>query len=146
MLDIEAIQKILPQRFPFLMIDRIIEAQPRKKVVAIKNVSINEEFFAGHFPGQPIMPGVLLIEAMAQTAIALFADKEAVREQKLAYFLGSVKARFLAPVFPGDQLKITVEPVKMLARLAIVKASVEVAAKEVARAEISVVAKEITPK
>lgn len=137
MLDIQEIQKILPQRFPFLMIDRIIEFVPRKKVVAIKNVSINEQFFAGHFPGQPIMPGALIIEAMAQAAIPLFIDEAAAKEKKLKYYLGNVKVRFLNPVLPGDQLKITVIPLKIISQAAVVKATAEVSGKEVARGEIS---------
>ena len=136
MLNIEEIQKILPQRFPFLLIDRILEHQPQKKVVAIKNVSFNEGFFSGHFPGKPVMPGVLIIEAMAQSAIMLFsADKP--REKEVSYYLGAVKVRFLHPVFPGDQLKITVETVKVLSNAAMVNAVACVSDKEVAKGELS---------
>ncbi len=136
MLNIEEIQKILPQRFPFLLIDRILEHQPQKKVVAIKNVSFNEGFFSGHFPGKPVMPGVLIIEAMAQSAIMLFsADKP--REKEVSYYLGAVKVRFLHPVFPGDQLKITVETVKVLSNAAMVNAVACVGDKEVAKGELS---------
>ncbi len=142
MLDIEQLQKILPQRPPFLMIDRVLELEPGKKVVAIKNVSYNEEFFAGHFPGRPIMPGVLIIEAMAQSAIVLFYGYKGGEEKKMSYYLGSVKMRFLAPVFPGEQLKITIEPVKLLSRAAIVSAVARVEEKEVARGEIIISIKE----
>ena len=143
MLDIEEIQKILPQRFPFLMIDRILEVEEGRKVVAIKNVSINEQFFNGHFPGQPIMPGVLIIEAMAQASIVLFAASKGIAAgKKMSYYLGSVKMRFLNPVLPGDQLRITVAPVKMLSSVAIVEAHAEVGDKEVAKGEISLSAKE----
>jgi 3-hydroxyacyl-[acyl-carrier-protein] dehydratase len=136
MLDIQEIQKILPQRFPFLMIDRVLEHQPQKKVVAIKNVSFNEDFFSGHFPGKPVMPGVLIIEAMAQSAIMLFYGEQ--KEDKgHSYYLGAVKARFLHPVSPGDQLKITVEVEKIISNAALVNASVSVADKEVATAELS---------
>lgn len=144
MLNIEEIQDILPQRYPFLLIDRITEVEPGKRVVALKNVSINEKFFEGHFPGQPIMPGVLIIEAMAQACIVLFyASKKMEKNKKMAYYLGNVKMRFLNPVFPGDQLKITVTPLKMLSHVAIVSAQAEVSGKEVAKGEISLSTKEI---
>jgi len=142
MLDIQEIQKILPQRPPFLMIDRVLELDPGKKVVAIKNVTYNEEFFAGHFPGRPIMPGVLIIEAMAQSAIILFYGYKNTEGKKLSYYLGSVKMRFLAPVFPGEQLKITIEPIKLLSRAAIVSAVARVEDKDVARGEIIISIKE----
>lgn len=142
-LDIEEIQKVLPQRFPFLMIDRVIELEPGKRVVAIKNVSINEGFFSGHFPGRPVMPGVLIIEAMAQAMIMLFYDAQATAKEKMpAYYLGAVKVRFLAPVFPGDQLKIIVEPLKILSGAGIVNAMAEVNGKEVAKGELSFSVKE----
>jgi len=143
MLDIEQIQKILPQKYPFLMIDRVLELEHQKKVVALKNVTINDGFFEGHFPEQPIMPGVLIIEAMAQASIVLFsADKGKGEEKKVAYFLGAVKARFFHPVYPGDQLKITVEPVKMISGAAIVNAVACVGEIEVAKCELSFSAKE----
>lgn len=142
MLNIEDIQKILPQRFPFLMIDRVVHLEPGKKVTAVKNVSVNEQFFNGHFPEKPIMPGVLIIEAMAQAAIILFASaKSGIKTEGMSYYLGSVKMRFLRPVRPGDQLKITVEPLKMLSNVAIVNAQAAVADKEVAKGEISLSAK-----
>ncbi|MDD5653977.1 MAG: 3-hydroxyacyl-ACP dehydratase FabZ, partial [Candidatus Omnitrophica bacterium] len=138
MLDIEAIQKVLPQRIPFLMIDRVIELEPGKKVIAIKNVTINEKFFAGHFPQAPIMPGVLIIEAMAQSAIMLFCDgQESAAQNQKTYYLSSVKVRFTSPVVPGDQLKLTVEPVKVVSNAAIVNALAEVGNKEVAKGELS---------
>lgn len=142
-LDIEEIRKILPQRYPFLMIDRVLELDPGKKIVALKNVSFNEEYFSGHFPGQPIMPGILIIEAMAQASIVLFyGSQDPARNKKLSYYLGSVKVRFLNPVIPGDQLKITIEPLKMLSSAGIVKAQATVSDKEVAVGEISFMAKE----
>jgi 3-hydroxyacyl-[acyl-carrier-protein] dehydratase len=138
MMDIEQIQKILPQRFPFLMIDRVLEWEQSKKVVAIKNVTINDGFFEGHFPQAPIMPGVLIIEAMAQASIILFHQEKTDRhDKKPVYYLASVKARFLKPVFPGDQLRFTVEPIKVISGGAIVDALACVADKEVAKAELS---------
>ncbi len=144
MLNIEEIQRILPQRFPFLMIDRVVEIDPAKKVVAVKNVSMNEQFFAGHFPDKPVMPGVLILEAMAQAAIVLFysAKSVALGQKKMSYYLGAAKVRYLSPVLPGDQLKITVTPVKMLSGVAIVEALAQVADRDVAKAEISLSAKE----
>jgi len=123
------------------MIDRVLELEPGKKVVAIKNVSYNEEFFSGHFPAQPIMPGVLIIEAMAQASIVLFYAQEKAAAKKMNYYLGAVKVRFTHPVLPGDQLKITVEPVKVISGAAIVKAQAFVDELEVASGEISFVAK-----
>ena len=136
-LNIEQIQKILPQRFPILMIDKVIQLETNKKVVAVKNVTINESYFGGHFPGEPIMPGVMIIEAMAQAAIMLFYSPERGSSDKQAsYYLASVRARFLKAVFPGDQLKITVTPVKAISAAAIVNAVAEVDRKEVAKAEL----------
>jgi 3-hydroxyacyl-[acyl-carrier-protein] dehydratase len=125
------------------MLDRVLELEYGKKVVAIKNITINEEFFAGHFPERPILPGVLIIEAMAQAAILLFY-KEGVppSEKKMAYYLGAVKVKFTHPVFPGDQLKITIEPIKLLSGQGLVNAVAQVGDKEVARGEISFSIKE----
>ena len=143
MYNIEEIQKILPQRFPFLMIDRITELEPGKKVVATKNVSINEEFFSGHFPATPVMPGVLIIEAMAQASIMLFAgDKQEETGKKFSYYLGNVKIKFLRPVFPGDQIKITVEPVKLISTGGIVNVLAQVNDAEVAKGELGISIKE----
>ncbi len=142
-LDIEEIRKILPQRYPFLMIDRVLELEAGKKIVALKNVSFNEEYFSGHFPDKSIMPGILIIEAMAQASIILFyGSQDSDQDKKLSYYLGSVKVRFLHPVIPGDQLKITIEPLKMLSSAGIVKARATVSDKEVAAGEISFMAKE----
>ena len=107
-LDINQIQAILPHRYPFLLIDRVVEMERRKKIVAIKNVTINEPFFAGHFPNYPIMPGVLIVEAMAQTGGVLLLSEVEDRSDKLVVFTGIEKARFRRPVVPGDQLRIEV--------------------------------------
>jgi 3-hydroxyacyl-[acyl-carrier-protein] dehydratase len=108
-LDINEIMNILPHRYPFLMIDRIIEMEPGVRGVGIKNVTVNEPFFPGHFPGHPVMPGVLIIEAMAQVAgiMAYLASDEETRA-KVTYFLSIDNARFRKPVVPGDQLRIEV--------------------------------------
>lgn len=112
MLDINEIMKILPHRPPFLLVDRIIELEAGKRIVGIKNVSINEPFFPGHFPGHPVMPGVLIIESMAQVAcvLAILSSDESVRS-KVTYFTGIDSAKFRKPVFPGDQLRLEVEAV-----------------------------------
>lgn len=107
-LDILQIQAILPHRFPFLLIDRVVEFDRKKKIVAIKNVTINEPFFAGHFPGNPIMPGVLTVEAMAQAGAVLLLSEFEQRDEKLVFFTGIERARFRRPIIPGDQLRIEV--------------------------------------
>jgi 3-hydroxyacyl-[acyl-carrier-protein] dehydratase len=107
-LDTIGIQKILPHRYPFLMVDAILEMERLKSIVGIKNVSINESFFQGHFPGRPILPGVLIIEAMAQTGGLLLLLEIPDREHKLLYFVAVDDARFRRPVVPGDQLKLEV--------------------------------------
>jgi len=108
-LDITQIQAILPHRYPFLPIDRVIEMERMKRIVAIKNVTANEPFFSGHFPGYPIMPGVLMIEAMAQAGGALLLTEIPDRDKRLMVFTGIEKAKFRKPVTPGDQLRIEVE-------------------------------------
>jgi 3-hydroxyacyl-[acyl-carrier-protein] dehydratase len=107
-LDIVEIQKLLPHRYPFLMVDSIIEVERLKRIVGIKNVTINEFYFQGHFPGKPVMPGVLILEAMAQTGGLLLLLDIPDREKKLLYFVAVDGARFRRPVVPGDQLRIEV--------------------------------------
>jgi len=115
-LDIEGIMRILPHRYPFLLIDRIIDMEPKKRVIALKNVTINEPFFPGHFPEHPIMPGVLNIEAMAQAGGILLLNTIENPQDKLAYFMGIDKARFRKPVRPGDQVRFELEMVKLRMR------------------------------
>jgi len=137
-LDFEEIKKIVPQRFPFLMIDRVIDIEPGKQAVAVKNISGNDMVFLGHFPDKAIMPGALIIEAMAQASIILFAvgrEKQADGKKPLYYF-GSVKARFLHPAVPGDQLKIQVANVKSLPTAAYVAGVAFVDEKKIAEAEL----------
>lgn len=106
-MDIQEIHQYLPHRYPFLLVDRVLDYTLGESITAIKNVTITEEFFQGHFPGHPVMPGVLIIEAMAQTAAILTFKTEGVIpgvDNKVTYFIGIDKARFRQPVFPGDQL------------------------------------------
>jgi 3-hydroxyacyl-[acyl-carrier-protein] dehydratase len=110
-LDVTEIQKILPHRYPFLFVDAIVEMERLKRVVGIKNVTINESHFQGHFPGKPIMPGVLIIEAMAQTGGLLLLQEVPDRENKLLYFVAVDGARFRRPVVPGDQLTLEIKVV-----------------------------------
>jgi len=108
-LDIHDILKILPHRYPLLLIDRVLELERRKRIVAIKNVTINEPFFVGHFPGLPIMPGVLIVEAMAQAGGALLLTEVEDRSDKVILFTGIERAKFRRPVSPGDQLRLEME-------------------------------------
>ena len=108
-LNIQEIQAILPHRYPFLLIDRVLDMTRKKRIVALKNVSVNEPHFQGHFPGFPIMPGVLIVEAIAQAGGALLLTEVDDREGKLMVFTGIERARFRRPVVPGDQLRIEVE-------------------------------------
>ena len=108
-LDIVEIMAILPHRYPFLLIDRVVEATRRQRIVAIKNVTINEPFFQGHFPDYPIMPGVLLVEAIAQAGGALLLNEIPDRGDKLMVFTGIERAKFRRPVVPGDQVRIEVD-------------------------------------
>ena len=109
MLTITEIMKILPHRYPMLLVDRIVEFDAGKRIVGIKNVSANEQFFQGHFPGAPVMPGVLIVEAMAQCAAVLILRDIPNREEKLFLFGGVDKARFRKPVVPGDQVRLECE-------------------------------------
>ena len=114
--DIQDILGFLPHRYPFLLIDRIIEFERMKRVVALKNVTINEPYFQGHFPGAPIMPGVLVIESMAQAGAVLMLSEMPARENKLAVFTGIDNAKFRSQVVPGDQLRIEVDVLNFRSR------------------------------
>lgn len=116
-LDIRTIMKYLPHRFPFLLVDRILEMVPDKSIKGLKNVTINEPFFQGHFPGTPIMPGVLIIEAMAQVGGVLALSSMALTENTLIYFMGVDQVKFRRPVVPGDQLIIDIEVLKQRAKV-----------------------------
>jgi beta-hydroxyacyl-ACP dehydratase FabZ len=109
MLGITEIMKLLPHRYPMLLVDRILEIEEEKRIVGLKNVSANEQFFQGHFPGAPVMPGVLIVEAMAQCGAVLFLRNIPERDSKLFLFGGVDKARFRKPVVPGDQLILECE-------------------------------------
>ena len=135
-LEITDIQKIIPHRFPFLMIDRITECIPNEKLVAVKNVSINEHFFLGHFPKEQVMPGVLIIEAMAQAGCIYFYYSKNLQGKNLVYYLAKTEARFHHPVIPGDQLMIEVSSVKLLPKAGFIKCVAKVNDKMVAEAEI----------
>jgi beta-hydroxyacyl-ACP dehydratase FabZ len=105
-IGINEILKILPHRYPFLLVDRILELDPGKRAVGIKNVTFNEEFFQGHFPGNPVMPGVLVLESMAQVAGVMLLGVVPEKESKLLYLSGVDRCKFRRPVVPGDQLRI----------------------------------------
>ncbi len=113
LMDIRWIMSVIPHRYPLLLIDRVLEIEPKKRIVAIKNVTVNEEFFAGHFPDHPVMPGVLVIEAMAQAGGLLLMHDVPDRENKLIFFTTINKAKFRRPVVPGDQLRIEIDILRL---------------------------------
>lgn len=138
MLDINEVMGFLPHRYPFLMIDRILEFEADKRVVGLKNVTINEPFFQGHFPGHPIMPGVLLLEAMAQTGgvMALMSLPAEEVKKKVLYFMSIDKAKFRRPVLPGDQVRFELTLIKARGNIKSFKAEAKVDGAVVAEAEM----------
>ena len=117
-LNISKIMEYLPHRYPFLLVDRVLSYEPKEKITAIKNVTINEPFFQGHFPGHPIMPGVLIVEAMAQVGgVLAFLSQTEEKPGSVIYFTGIDKVRFRRPVVPGDQITFEIEFLKMRSRV-----------------------------
>ena len=135
--DINEITRIMPHRYPFLLVDRIVHLVERERVVGVKNVTINEPFFQGHFPGHPIMPAVLILEAMAQVGGVLLLNTVDDPDSKLVYFMGIDKAKFRRPVIPGDQLVMDLELVRLRRRICIMNAKGYVRGQLVAEAELS---------
>jgi beta-hydroxyacyl-ACP dehydratase FabZ len=136
-MDINEIQQIIPHRYPMLLIDRVLELEPLKKIVAIKNVTMNEQVFQGHFPGAPVYPGVYIIEAMAQAGAVLLFREVPDRESKLLFFTGIEEAKFRKPVAPGDQLRLEVTVLKYKMGYAKLRAEASVNGQLVAEAVIS---------
>ena len=136
MMNIVEILEVLPHRYPFLLVDRILEIEPKKRAVGLKNVTVNEPFFQGHFPGRPIMPGVLILEAMAQVGGVLLLYDFPDRQKKLIYFTGIDKAKFRRPVVPGDQIRLEVEILKLRSWTCKLRASARVEGELAAEAEI----------
>ena len=136
MFDIQEILDYLPHRYPLLLVDRILEYEESKRIVALKNVTINEPFFQGHFPGAPIMPGVLIIESMAQVGGFLVFKSLTEREKKLVFFAGIEKARFRKPVQPGDQLTVEMLVSRIRGRVGKLEGKASVDGTVVAEAQI----------
>ena len=134
--NIQEIMDHLPHRYPFLLIDRIVEYEEKQRIVALKNVTINEPFFQGHFPGVPIMPGVLIVEAMAQAGGVLVFQSVPNREEKLVFFIGIENARFRKPVRPGDQLLLEMVAVRIKSRVGRLEGKAYVDGSLVAEAQI----------
>jgi 3-hydroxyacyl-[acyl-carrier-protein] dehydratase len=141
LLDIQGIQQILPHRYPFLMVDTVVEMERLKRIVVLKNVSINEHYFQGHFPDKPVMPAVLMLEAMAQAGGLLLLPEIPDRDHKLLFFAAVDNARFRRPVFPGDQLSIEV---KVLAwRMNVAKLQCEARVKGNVACEATIICKAV---
>ena len=146
MLGPKEIEAILPHRYPFLLVDRILELELGKRVVGIKNVTVNEPFFVGHFPGHPIMPGVLILEAMAQVGgVLLMRSLDANAEKKVIYFTGIDHARFRKPVVPGDQIRIEVELIQLRRQVCRMKGTASVDGKLAAEAEMGCIVTDRDP-
>jgi 3-hydroxyacyl-[acyl-carrier-protein] dehydratase len=138
MLNFEEVRKLVPQKYPFMFVDKVIELQKESRIVCLKNVSGNEPFFAGHFPDFAIMPGVLIVEALAQAAIILFKKSFDTEQNKdKVFLLASANVRFSKPVFPGDQLTLEIDIEKVISTAAIVKGVAKVGDKVVTKATLS---------
>jgi len=135
-LDVRAIMEIIPHRYPFLLVDRVLELEEGKRIVALKNVTFNEPFFQGHFPGNPIMPGVLVVEAMAQAGAILLLHSRPESRGKVVYFAGIDRAKFRRPVVPGDVVRLEVEVLKLRSRTCLMRGKAYVGQSLVAEAEI----------
>lgn len=135
-LNFEEIKAIIPQRFPFLMLDRVVELIPGKRVVGIKNLTGNEWFYQGHFPARAITPGAMILEAIAQAGIVFFHTYGSTADN-VTYLLGSAKIRFLKPVLPGSQLRIEVTPIKLISNAGILSGQVSVDGEVVAKGEFA---------
>ena len=137
--DVTRIQELLPHRYPFLLVDRVLELEPNQRILAVKNVSINEPFFQGHFPGHPVMPGVLVLEALAQAGgllTQLSAAGVAAGDEKLFYLVKIDNARFSRMVVPGDRLMLEVKLKRMIRNMAMYECAASVDGKQVASADI----------
>ena len=135
-LDTRAIMEIIPHRYPFLLVDRVLEMEEGRRIVALKNVTFNEPFFQGHFPGNPIMPGVLVVEAMAQAGAVLLLHGRPESRGKVVYFAGIDRAKFRRPVVPGDQLQLELEVLKLRSRICLMRGVATVDGARVAEADI----------
>lgn len=135
-LDSRAIQEILPHRYPFLLVDKIIELEPRRRIVGIKQVTVNEQFFQGHFPDAPVMPGVLQIEALAQVGAILALREFEDRDRKIPFFSGIENARFRRPVVPGDTLTLEVTAIRIGTKVQKMRGEAKVDGQLAAEAEI----------
>ena len=141
-MEIEEIMKVLPHRYPFLLVDRVLEIDAGKRIVGIKNVTINEPFFAGHFPGHPIMPGVLIIEAMAQVGGMLLMGSVPDKENKVVYFTSLNNVKWRRPVKPGDQLRFELELLQVRGMMCKMQGVAKVDGKVVAEAEMGAVVRD----
>jgi len=135
-LNVQEIQEIIPHRFPFLLIDKVLEVKPNERLLAVKNVTVNEPFFVGHFPKEKVMPGVLIVEAMAQAGCVYFYYSKNMQGKDLIYYLAKVDAKFRKPVVPGDQIQIEVTTIKMMKATGFLKTVAKVGGDVVAEAEI----------